>query len=105
EVGRCGRAAADHVLVRAADVRGDGLEDDAVRNLPADVGGVHPRTVLELEGRVVGVDDLDLAGPRVRNCSVASHGSPPVWTARDGAASTTRRWQPRAGRVQPRSPT
>src|SRR5690606_22946742 len=88
EVGRRGGAAPDHVLVRAADVGGDGLEDDAVRHLPSDVRRVDARAVLQLEGGVVGLDDLDLARALVRNCSVACHALP----------------SPRSGRIQGRSP-
>ena len=65
------RAAPDHVLVGAADVRGDGLEDDTVIDLPADVGGIDAGAVLEDEFRVLGVDDLDLAGTCVADCPVA----------------------------------
>ena len=60
QVGGGRRATADHVLVRAADVRGNRLEDDPVVDLPADVRGVDAGSVLELEGGVVDVDDLDL---------------------------------------------
>src|SRR5699024_6273047 len=65
------RTTADHVLVGAADVGGDGPEDDAVVHLPAHIGRVHTGPVLELELRVGRVDDLDPAGSRVADCSVA----------------------------------
>src|SRR5215210_1329346 len=45
QVRGCGGATPDHVLVAAADVGGDHLEDDAVLELASDVGRVHPRTV------------------------------------------------------------
>ena len=73
--GRC-RSPAHHVLVRTADVRGDGLENDPVRHLPADIRGVHTRSVLQLEGGIVDVDDLDDARALVGNCSVPSHEVP-----------------------------
>src|SRR5690606_1173166 len=69
-----GGAAADHVLVRAADVGGDDLQDRRMGELAADVRGVHPGTVLQLEGRVVDVDDVDLPGALVGDRAVAGHG-------------------------------
>ena len=68
------RAAPDHVLVRPADVRRDDLEDGGVRQLAPDVGRVHPRPVLELEGREVDVLDLHRSRAHVGNASVVSHG-------------------------------
>ena len=44
-----------------------------MRQLAADVGGVDARAVLQLEGRVVDVLDLDLAGAHVGDASVVSH--------------------------------
>jgi hypothetical protein len=73
QVRRCRGAAADHVLVAAADVGGDHLEDHAVVQLAPHVGRVHPRAVLEFQLRVVGLVYLDLAGLDVRNASVACH--------------------------------
>src|SRR5690606_26151082 len=61
QAGRCGGAAAHHVLVAAADVGGDHFEDHAVVHLPADVGRVDSWAVPEHELRHVQVDDLDLA--------------------------------------------
>src|SRR4029078_10042468 len=57
EPGRCRRPATHHVLVAAADVGRHHLQNRAVRNLPADVRGVDPRSVLEFQGWVV--DGLD----------------------------------------------
>jgi hypothetical protein len=71
EVLRRGRATADHVLVAAADVGRDDLEDDAVVELAADVRRVDARAVLQLELGVVDVLDLDLARAdvgRLRGC-------------------------------------
>ena len=70
---RCCGAAPDHVLIGAADVGGDTLQDGAVGHLAADVGRVHPRPVPQFQGRVVGVVDLDLAGPHICNRFVARH--------------------------------
>ena len=68
-----GRAAADHVLVGAADVGRYALEDRRMRELAADVPRVHSGPVLQLEGREVDVVDLDLAGPHVGHASVVCH--------------------------------
>lgn len=65
---RCGGAAADHVLVRAANVGGDGLEDDAVVDLAPDVGRVDSRAILQFEFRVRGVDQLDFARSCITYC-------------------------------------
>src|SRR3712207_4012738 len=68
------RAPPDHVLVAAADVRGDRPEDDPVRGLAADVGRVDPRPLLELQTGVLEVLDLDLPRTHVHDCLVACHG-------------------------------
>lgn len=68
---RGSRTAPDHVLVGAADVRGHCLEDDAVIDLAADIGGVDSRPVLEDEFGVLGVDDLDLPGACIADCLIA----------------------------------
>ncbi len=73
-------AAADHVLVRAADVGGHGFQDDAVGHLAAHIGGVDPRAVLEFEGGVVNVDQFDFARPLVGNGFVPCHHFPPGFT-------------------------
>jgi hypothetical protein len=44
-----------------------------VRQLAPDVGWVHPRSVLELEGRIVGVLDLYPARPLIGDRLVAGH--------------------------------
>src|SRR5688572_4478892 len=67
------RAAADHVLVGAADVRRDDPEDRAVRELAADIRGVDAGAVLQLQGREVDVLDLDVARPHIGNTPVLSH--------------------------------
>ena len=69
------RAAADHVLVAAADVGRDALQDRRVRQLATDVGRVHPRPVLELERRIVDVVDLYVARSLVRDRLVTGHDS------------------------------
>ena len=61
-----GRAAADHVLVGAADVGRDDLQDHAVLALAPDVVRVDAGTVLQLELRVVDRLHLDLARARCR---------------------------------------
>ena len=66
ETGRRGRAAAHHVLVRAADVGGDDLQDDAVIDVPA-VGRLHPGIVDGLH--------FDLAGPEIDDAAIAGHGT------------------------------
>ncbi len=73
QAGGGGRAAAHHVLVGAADVRRDRAQDRPVRDLPADVGGVDPRTVVQLEVGVVGVDHLHDTGSLVGDRSVSRH--------------------------------
>src|SRR4029453_8068579 len=67
---RRGGPAADHVLVAAADVGGYGPEDHAVPDLAADVGRIHPGTVVQFEIRVRQVVHLDLARAHVPNASV-----------------------------------
>ena len=73
--GRRGGAAADHVLVAAADVGRDVLQDRGVRQLAADVRRVDPGTVLQLQRRVVGVLDLHLSRSHVGDCLVPGHSS------------------------------
>src|SRR6202012_3191728 len=73
--GRRGGAAADHVLVTAADVGRDDLEDHAVLALAADVGRVDPGTVLQLQLGVGDVLYFDLARLEVGNGSVSGHRS------------------------------
>src|SRR5262249_19557009 len=70
---RRGGAPADHVLVAAADVGGDVLEDRAVCRLPADVGLVDARPVLQLVRRVVDATALHLARSLVGDRLVACH--------------------------------
>ncbi len=60
-----GGSAADHVLVRAADVRGDDLEDDAVFDLLL-AGGI------EEFGKIDGLD-FDLAGLDVSDAAIGCH--------------------------------
>src|SRR5690606_23117036 len=76
QAGRCGGAAAHHVLVAAADVGGDHFEDHAVVHLPADVGRVDSWAVPEHELRHVQVDDLDLARALVDDAPVLGHCCP-----------------------------
>src|SRR5262249_11924690 len=71
-LGRRG-AAADHVLVGAADVRREDLEDHPVLAAAADVLLVYPRPVLEDELRVVDGLHLDLAGAHLGDPAVAGH--------------------------------
>ncbi len=71
ETFRGSRTAPDHVLVGAADVRRHCLEDDAVIDLAADIGGIDSRPILEGEFRVLGVDDLDLPGACIADCLIA----------------------------------
>ena len=66
ETGRCGRAATHHVLVRAADVGGDDLQDDAMRDVLA-VGRPHLRKVDGLH--------FHLAGTQIDNAAIAGHGT------------------------------
>jgi hypothetical protein len=68
-----GRAAADHVLVGAADVGRDDLQDHPVLAAPPDVVGMHPRPVLEHELWEVDRLDLNLARAEVGDPSVVSH--------------------------------
>src|SRR6185503_2093891 len=84
-VGR-GGAATDHVLVGAADVRRDDLEDRRVGQLPADVVRVDARAVLHLEAREVDVLHLDLAGAHVCDATVLGH----VTSLRDAPAAGAR---------------
>jgi hypothetical protein len=70
---RGGRAPADHVLVGAADVGRDDLQDHPVLGLAPDVVGMHPGPVLQLELRKVDRLDLDLAGPEIGDTSVVRH--------------------------------
>jgi hypothetical protein len=73
QVLRRGRAAAHHVLVAAADVRGDDLENHTVVELASDVSRVDARPVLQFELGVVDLLYLDLAGLDVSDASVACH--------------------------------
>ena len=52
-------AAANHVLIAAADVSGNNLQDDAVLTLAADIGGVDAGAVPRLELRELDVAYLD----------------------------------------------
>ena len=73
-----GRSApTDHVLVRSADIGRHGPQNGSVGNFPADVGRVHPRSVLELELRIVGVDNFDDARPLVGHSAIPAHLSAP----------------------------
>src|SRR5699024_3730631 len=71
----CGGAAPDHVLVRAADVGGDDLEDRAVGDGAPDVVGVDTGPVLELELGIGDVLDLGPARLEVGDAAVAGHGA------------------------------
>src|SRR6201999_4066732 len=73
--GRRGGTPADHVLVAAADVGRDDLEDHAVLALAADVGRVDPGAVLEFQLGVGDVLYFDLARLDVGNRSVSAHRS------------------------------
>ena len=89
-----------HVLVGAADVRRNDLEDRPVRQLATDIRGVDPGPVLELEAGEVDVVDLDLAGPHVRDSSVVSHESLPPSSslrARSGRSRVPRSLPPCPG--------
>ena len=68
-----GGVAAYHVLVTAADIGRQYLEDRAVRALAAGVGRINPWPVAKFEGRVVNGVHLD--GTRFHICdgSVATH--------------------------------
>src|SRR5439155_17834936 len=72
----CGGPAPDHVLVRAADVGGDDLQDDAVLTLAADVLGVDAWPVLEHQFGVVDGLDLNLARTDVGDGLVTRHEAP-----------------------------
>ncbi len=97
EAHRRGGAAADHVLVAAADICCDGLDDRAVRNLTAHIGRVDPRSVLELEYRVIGVVDLDFAWTHVGDAFVAGHDVFSFFC--DHLIGRDQRWPPRRGRA------
>jgi hypothetical protein len=71
-----GRPPAHHVLVGPADVRRHGAEDGPVRDLPADIGGIHSRPVVQLEIRVIRVDHLHDTGSLVGDRSVSGHPRP-----------------------------
>src|SRR5207244_834255 len=71
-----GGPAPDHVLVRAADVGGDDLEDDAVLTLATDVLGIDARPVLEHQLGIVDGLDLDLAWTHVGDRLVTRHEAP-----------------------------
>jgi hypothetical protein len=62
------------VLVGAADVGRDDLEDDAVLALAADVSLVDPRSILQNELGIVDGVDLDFAGLDIGDCLVTWHG-------------------------------
>jgi len=66
-------ASPDHVLIGAADVRGDDLQDRPVRGLATHVVRMHARAVLELKRRKVDVLHFDLARPHVGHPTVVSH--------------------------------
>jgi hypothetical protein len=72
---RRGGAAADHVLVRPADVGRHDLQDRAVRGLAPDIRRVDAWAVLQLQLRVVDCLHLDLPRLYVRNCLVTGHGA------------------------------
>jgi hypothetical protein len=75
-----GGAPANHVLVGSADVRRHRAQDHPMRDLPADVGGVDPWPVVQLEVGVVGLDHLHDAGPLVGDRSVSRHPRPSSWS-------------------------
>ena len=83
------RAAAHHVLIRAADVRRDTFQDRGVRQFAPDVRGVDPRAVLQLERRVVDVLDLDRPWSHVGHAPVIWHFASPRWGV--GSVPVTRR--------------
>ena len=60
QAGRRSGSAADHVLVRTADVRRHNLDDDAVLADPADVRWMHAGPVAEFQLWVVDVLHLDM---------------------------------------------
>ncbi len=64
EARHCRGAAAHHVLVGAADIGGNNLENDAV---------LDPAAIRRLKLRVVDVADLDLTRPHVDDASVPAH--------------------------------
>src|SRR5919204_86225 len=94
------RAAADHVLVRTADVGRNDPEDDAVLALAADVSLIDPWSVLENELGVVDGLDLDLPGFDVGNSFVTWHHITPL-CSREGCADTPSRDGKRARRRAP----
>ena len=67
ETGRGGGAAANHVLVRAADVGTHSAQDDPVRDLPADIDGIDPGAGLQFKGGIRGIDDFHDSRRLVRN--------------------------------------
>src|SRR6185437_6204548 len=85
-----GRAPADHVLVGAADVGRDDLEDHPVLGLAPDVVGVDSGSVPQLELREVDRLDLDLAGAHVGDTSVVRHVSPSCWLPTNGGFAAAR---------------
>src|SRR5690606_36979017 len=90
--------AAHHVLVAAADVRRDRLEDRRVGQFAAHVGRVHTRTVLQLVVGVGGLAYLDLAGTLVGDSSVTGHGLSLRWYGvRMADRQAVRRSPPLAG--------
>src|ERR1039457_6188323 len=99
-----GRAAAHHVLVAAADVGRDDLEDHAVRAFPSHVRWVDPGAVLQFQLRVVNGLDLDLARSEIDNGTVSWHHIPPRMlrhrhrATAPGFLQQTRGWPPLAWR-------
>ena len=73
--------AADHVLVAAADVRGNDLEDHAVVALARPtLAGLTPGPSLSSKVGVVNVDQFDFSRPLVGNGFVPCHRFPPAFT-------------------------
>jgi len=71
-------AAPNHVLVAAADVGGDDLEDDPLVAPAAHVVRMHPRPVFQHELGVVDGVDLNLPRADVGNGLVSRHDAPPL---------------------------
>jgi hypothetical protein len=80
-----------HVLVAAADVAGDCLEDRSVRGTPADVLLVDAGPVPHLVRRVVDVLDLDLAGALIDHRAIGWHRCLPSSWRRGGTLAVGNR--------------
>jgi hypothetical protein len=76
ESGRCSRTSPHHVLIAAADVRGNHLEDDPVLSFTTDVSLVDARAILEFQLWVIDRLNLNFAWFDVRNCFISCHDSP-----------------------------